>query len=62
MIGILAVWVIGLSLVGTALADDLPQLGYSEKIPAKDLAAKGYRWVTVGGPYAAKSLAGIFSE
>jgi hypothetical protein len=52
MIGILAVWVIGLSLIGTALADDLPQLGYSEQTPVKDLVAKGYRWVTVDGPYA----------
>jgi hypothetical protein len=52
MIGILAVFVIGLSLIGTALADDLPSIGYSEKTPAEDLAAKGYRWVTVDGPYA----------
>jgi hypothetical protein len=52
MIGILAVWVIGLRLIGTALADDLPQLGYSEQTPVKDLVAKGYRWVTVDGPYA----------
>ena len=52
MIAILAVWVIGLSLTGTALADDLPQIGYSERIPIKDLAAKGYRWVTADGPYA----------
>jgi hypothetical protein len=52
MIGILAVSVIGLSLIGTALADDLPSIGYSEKTPVKDLAAKGYRWVTVDGPYA----------
>ena len=52
MIKILAAWVIGLSLIGTALADDLPRLGYSESTPVKDLAAKGYRWVTVDGPYA----------
>jgi len=52
MIGILAVSVIGLSLIGTALADDLPQIGYSERTPVKDLVAKGYRWVTVNGPYA----------
>jgi hypothetical protein len=55
MIGILAVWLIGLSLIGSALADDLPQIGYSEKISAKDLVAKGYRWVTVDGPYACAS-------
>jgi hypothetical protein len=55
MMAILAVWVIGLSLIGTALADDLPQIGYSEKIPVEDLVAKGYRWVTVDGPYAAAS-------
>jgi hypothetical protein len=55
MIAILTVWVIGLSLISTALADDLPQMGYSEKIPVKDLAAKGYRWVTVDGPYACAS-------
>ena len=52
MIAILRVWVIGLSLIGTALADDLPRIGYSEKIPVEDLAAKGFRWVTVDGPYA----------
>ena len=52
MIANLAVWVIGLSLIGTALADDLPQIGYSERTPVKDLVAKGYRWVTVDGPYA----------
>ena len=52
MIGILAAGIIGLSLIGAALADDLPRLGYSEKTPVKDLVAKGYRWVTVDGPYA----------
>lgn len=51
-IGMLAVFVISLSLIGAALADDLPQIGYSEKTPVKDLVAKGYRWVTVDGPYA----------
>jgi hypothetical protein len=55
MIGILAVWIIGLSLMGTALADDLPQIGYTETTPVKDLVAKGYRWVTVDGPYACAS-------
>jgi len=52
MIGIIIVTVIGLSLIGTAVADDLPRIGYSEGTPVKDLAAKGYRWVTVDGPYA----------
>jgi hypothetical protein len=52
MMAILAVWVIGLNLIGTALADDLPRIGYSERIPVEDLVAKGYRWVTVDGPYA----------
>jgi hypothetical protein len=52
MIGILAVSGIGLNLIGTALADDFPQIGYSERTPMKDLATKGYRWVAVNGPYA----------
>jgi hypothetical protein len=52
MIAIVAVWILGLSLIGTAFADDLPHIGYSEKVSVKDLAAKGYRWVTVDGPYA----------
>jgi hypothetical protein len=52
MTAILAVGVIGLSLIGTALADDLPQIGYMERTPVEDLVAKGYRWVTVDGPYA----------
>ena len=51
-IGILAVSVVGLSFIYTALADELPRLGYSERTPVKDLAAKGYRWITVNGPYA----------
>ena len=44
--------VIGLSLICTAWADDLLRLGYSVETNAKDLVAKGYRWVTVNGPYA----------
>jgi hypothetical protein len=52
MSGILAVSVIGLNLIGTALADDFPQIGYSERTPMKDLVTKGYRWVAVNGPYA----------
>jgi hypothetical protein len=54
-IRLLAVSLIGLSLLGAALADDLPSIGYSERTPVKDLAAKGYRWVTVDGPYACAS-------
>lgn len=54
-IRLLAVSLIGLSLLGNALADDLPSIGYSERTPVKDLAAKGYRWVTVDGPYACAS-------
>ncbi len=48
----LVVSVINLSLICTALADDLPRIGYSDRTPVKDLVAKGYRWVTVDGPYA----------
>ena len=51
-IGLLVVSVIGLSLTCTTWANDLPSLGYSPGIPVKDLVAKGYRWVTVNGPYA----------
>jgi hypothetical protein len=40
-IGMLVVSVIGLGLASTAWADEY-----------EDLAAKGYRWVTVNGPYA----------
>jgi hypothetical protein len=51
-IGLLVVSVIGLSVTSTTWADDLPSLRYSPGIPVKDLVAKGYRWVTVDGPYA----------
>ena len=44
--------IINLSLLGNILADDLPRMGYSDRTPLKDLAANGYRWVTVDGPYA----------
>ena len=54
-IGMLVVSVIGLSSISTTWADDLPSMRYSERIPVKDLAAKGYRWVTVDGPYACAS-------
>ena len=51
-IGILFVSVLGLSVTCATWADDLPSLGYTPGIPIKDLVAKGYRWVTVNGPYA----------
>jgi hypothetical protein len=51
-IGLLVFSVICLSLTCTTWANDLPSLGYSPGIPIKDLVAKGYRWVTVNGPYA----------
>jgi hypothetical protein len=34
------------------LIADFPRLGYSAGTNVKDLVAKGYRWVTVNGPYA----------
>ena len=48
----LVISVIGLSLTCTTWANDLPSLGYSPRISVEDLVAKGYRWVTVNGPYA----------
>jgi hypothetical protein len=48
----LAVSLIDLMFICTALADDLPRIGYSVRTPLKDLVAKRYRWVTVDGPYA----------
>jgi hypothetical protein len=51
-IGMLAVSVIGLSLIGAALADGLPKMGYTSGRSVKDLVSEGYRWVTVDGPYA----------
>jgi hypothetical protein len=51
-IGLLVVSAIGLSVTCTTWANDFPSLGYSIGIPVKDFAAKGYRWVTVDGPYA----------
>ena len=50
--GLLVVYVIVLSVTCSTWANDLPSLGYSPGIPVKDLVAKGYRWVTVNGPYA----------
>jgi hypothetical protein len=54
-VGLLVFSVIGLSVTGTTWANDLPSLGYSPEIPVKELVAKGYRWVTVDGPYACVS-------
>ena len=48
----LAISVTNLSLICTALGDDLPRIGYSDRTPVKDLVTKGYRWVTIDGPYA----------
>ena len=58
-IGMLAVSVIGLGLIGATWADDLPRMGYSERTPVEALAAKGYRWVTVNGPYACATEQGL---
>jgi hypothetical protein len=58
-LGMLAVSLIGLSFRCNSLADDLPGIGYSEKMPVKDLAANGYRWVTVDGPYACATKQGV---
>ncbi len=58
-LGMLAVSLIGLSFICTALADDLPRIGYSERMSVKDLAANGYRWVTVDGPYACATKQGV---
>jgi len=51
-IGLFVVSVICLNLTCTTWANDLPSPGYSPGIPVKDLVTKGYRWVTVNGPYA----------
>ena len=51
-IGLLVFSVIGLSLTCSTWADDFPSLGYTPGIPVNDLEAKGYRWVSVNGPYA----------
>jgi hypothetical protein len=58
-IGLLVVSIIGLSLTYSTWADDLPKMGYSSETPVKDLAAKGYRWVTVNGPYACVTQAEV---
>jgi hypothetical protein len=51
-IRMLVIYVAGLSLIGITWADGLPKMGYSSGRSVKDLVAKGYRWVTVDGPYA----------
>jgi hypothetical protein len=58
-IKMLVVSLVSLIIIDSALADDLPEIGYLEKTPAKELAAKGYRWVTVNGPYACSTEAGV---
>jgi hypothetical protein len=55
----LVVSIIGLSLTCSSLADDLPQIGYLSETPVNELAAKGYRWVTVNGPYACVTQAEV---
>jgi hypothetical protein len=51
-IGMLVIYLVGLSLICLTWADDLPRIGYMPKMPVNDLVKKGYRWVTVDGPYA----------
>lgn len=48
----LVISVIALGMASTTWADDLPAMGHPSAIPIKELIAKGYRWVTVNGPYA----------
>jgi hypothetical protein len=54
-IGMLVLSLIGLSFVSITRADQLPQMGYDPRVTVQDLVAKGYRWVTVNGPYACAS-------
>ncbi len=51
-IRMLVIYVFGLSLIGSTWADGLPKMGYTSGGSVTDLVAKGYRWVTVDGPYA----------
>ena len=51
-ITMLVIYLVGLSWVDITRADGLPKMGYTSGRSAKDLVAKGYRWVTVDGPYA----------
>ena len=51
-IGLLVVSVIGFERDLHHLGKRFALTGYSPGIPVKDLVAKGYRWVTVNGPYA----------
>jgi hypothetical protein len=50
-IRLFGILLVGLTLVWTAWAGDLPRMGYEPKVSVKELAAKGYRWVTANGPY-----------
>ena len=51
-ITVLVIYLVGLSWVDITRADGLPKMGYTSGRSAKDLVAKGYRWITVDGPYA----------
>jgi hypothetical protein len=51
-IGMSVISLIVLSFTCTAWADDPRRPRYSAGTNVKDLVAKGYRWVTVDGPYA----------
>ena len=50
-IKVFGIVVLGLTLIWAAWGDDLPRMGYVPKVSVKELAAKGYRWVTANGPY-----------
>ena len=51
-IRMLVIYVVGLSLMGITWADGSPKMGYTYGGSVKGLVAKGYRLVTVDGPYA----------
>src|ERR1700747_720831 len=51
-IRMLVSYLVGLSLLGITWADGLRETGYTSGGSLNDLVAKGYRWVTVDGPYA----------
>ena len=51
-IRMLVIYVVGLSLIGITWADGSPKMGYTYGGSVKGLVAKGYRLVTVDGPYA----------
>jgi hypothetical protein len=51
-ITMLVIYLVGLSLINITRADGLPKMGYTSGRSGRNLVAKGYRWVTVDGPYA----------